>query len=100
MERKSGMAITVRFVGSFRGVSAEDAIILRFRGSVSLKVLVSKVVEQLPRLKSALVDPASGEPRRNMLVLVNGREIGVLNGLETAVVDEDEVVFVPVMHGG
>jgi molybdopterin converting factor small subunit len=35
-----------------------------------------------------------------MLVLVNGREISVLNGLETRVKDEDEVVFVPVVHGG
>ena len=33
-------------------------------------------------------------------MLVNGREISVLNGLETRVNDEDEVVFVPVVHGG
>jgi molybdopterin converting factor small subunit len=99
-ERKSEMTVNVKFVGSFRGVSGKDVIALRFKGSVSLRALVSRVVERLPRLKSALVDPASGEPRTNMLVLVNGREIGVLDGLETAVNDGDEVVFVPVMHGG
>jgi molybdopterin converting factor small subunit len=54
----------------------------------------------LPKLKSALIDPMSGEPRSNMLVLVNGQEIGVLNGTETKINDGDEIVFVPVMHGG
>ena len=65
-----------------------------------MKVLVAKVIEKLPKLKSALVNPESGEPRSNMLVLVNGQEIGVLNGIETKVNDGDEVVFVPVVHGG
>ena len=94
------MTITVKFIGSLRGISGKDAIMLRFKGSISLRVLFNEVVEQLPRLKSALIDSTSGEPRRNMLVLVNGREIGVLNGLETALIDSDEVVFVPVTHGG
>jgi molybdopterin converting factor small subunit len=31
---------------------------------------------------------------------VNGREISVLNGLDTILKDGDEVVFVPVVHGG
>lgn len=47
-----------------------------------------------------MFDPVSGEPRRNMLALVNGQEIGVLDGLETVVEDGDEVVFIPVIHGG
>ena len=94
------MTITVKFIGSLGGISGKDAIMLRFKGSISLRVLVSKVVEQLPGLRSALVDSTSGEPRRNMLVLVNGREIGVLHGLETTIIDSDEVIFVPVTHGG
>jgi molybdopterin converting factor small subunit len=31
---------------------------------------------------------------------VNGKEISVLQGLETVIKDGDEVVFVPVLHGG
>jgi molybdopterin converting factor small subunit len=94
------MTVNVKFVGSFRGVSGKRTLVLKLKGSTSLKSLVKRVVGQLPRLKSALVNPESGEPRRNMLVLVNGREIGVLKGFETTVGDGDEVVFVPVMHGG
>lgn len=94
------MVVNVKFVGSFRGVSGKNALTVAFRKSVSVEVLVKKVVESLPKLKNALINPNSGEPRRNMLVLVNGREISVLDGFETTLNDDDEVVFVPVMHGG
>jgi len=94
------MIVSVKFVGSFRGLSGRNVFAVAFRKSVSVEVLVKKVVESLPKLKNALINPNSGEPRRNMLVLVNGREISVLDGFETALNDEDEVVFVPVMHGG
>jgi sulfur-carrier protein len=94
------MTVNVKFVGSFRGVSGKSKIVFTFAKPISMKVLVGIVVERLPKLKSSLIDPMSGEPRSNMLVLVNGQEIGVLNGTETKINDGDEVVFVPVMHGG
>lgn len=94
------MAVDIRFVGSFRGVSGKNALKIEFGVSVSIKVLVKKVIAKLPKLKTALIDPRSGQPRQNMLVLVNGREISVLDGLDTIVNDEDNVVFVPVIHGG
>ena len=40
------------------------------------------------------------DPKSNALILLNGKEISVLNGLQTKVKDGDEVVFVPVVHGG
>jgi molybdopterin converting factor small subunit len=94
------MVVSVKFIGSFRGISGKDKLTLKFGRPVSLTALVNKTVERLPKLRSSLIDPESGEPRRSMLVLVNGREISVLNGLETRVNDKDEVVFVPVVHGG
>ena len=94
------MTVSVKFIGSFRGISGEDRLQLKFGRSVSMRVLVKKTVEKLPKLKPSLIDLETGEPRRTMLVLVNGKEISVLNGLETRVKDEDEVIFIPVVHGG
>jgi len=94
------VVVNVKFIGSFRSFSGKDKLAIKLKNAVSLRALVRKIVEKLPKLKSVLIDPESGDPRASMLVLVNGREISVLKGLDTTVDDGDEVVFVPVVHGG
>jgi molybdopterin synthase sulfur carrier subunit len=94
------MVANVKFIGSFRSISGMDKLALKLADSVPLRNVVKKIVHELPRLKQALIDPELGEPRTSMLVLVNGKEISVLQGLETVIKDGDEVVFVPVLHGG
>ena len=94
------MTVKVKFVGSFRSLSGQDKLVLKFGDDASFREVVKKIVRELPKLKQALIDPECESPKTNMLVLVNGKEISVLNGLETAIKDGDEVVFVPVVHGG
>jgi molybdopterin synthase sulfur carrier subunit len=94
------MVANVKFIGSFRTISGKDKLALKLAGSATLRKVVKKIVHELPRLKQILIDPELGEPRANMLILVNGKEISVLQGLETVIKDGDEVVFVPVLHGG
>lgn len=96
----SGMVVTFKFVGSLRSSSGKSKIALRFEAPVSLKEALKKIVEESPALAKALIDQELGDPRPNSLIIVNGREISVLNGLETMLKDGDEVVFVPVLHGG
>jgi molybdopterin synthase sulfur carrier subunit len=92
--------ITVRFIGAFRSFSGKNKLSIEFRDAIPLREAINKIVEQLPKLKRALIDPELEDPRPNTLILVNGKEISVLNGLETKLKDGDEVVFVPVIHGG
>ncbi|MGQ9623817.1 MAG: MoaD/ThiS family protein [Candidatus Bathycorpusculaceae bacterium] len=94
------MAVTVKFVGAFRGISGKERLTVKIRKEMLLRELVRKIVENQPKLKRALIDPELEDPRPNALILVNGKEISVLNGLETVVRNGDEVVFVPVIHGG
>ena len=93
------MAVTVRFVGSLRHFSGAGEVELGC-GDVSVAELVTELVKEVPGMERSLVDRQLDDPRPNALILVNGREIGVLDGLETRVRDGDEVVFVPVVHGG
>jgi len=94
------MILTVKFIGAFRSASGKNKFTLKFENTILLREVVKKIVEELPKLKRMLIDPELGDPRPNTLVLVNGKEISVLNGLDTILRNEDEVVFVPVVHGG
>ena len=94
------MPITVKFIGAFRHISGKTQLNIESKNLSSLKDLVLKIVEEMPKLKENLIDQQSGEPKPNALTLINGREISVLNGLDTKLNDGDEVVFVPVVHGG
>ncbi|MBN1244453.1 MoaD/ThiS family protein [Candidatus Bathyarchaeota archaeon] len=94
------MAITVKFVGAFRHFSGAGELVLDCKGCTSIDKLVNELVEAVPEIKRSLIDRQLEDPRPNALILVNGREIGVLNGLETKLKDGDEIVLVPVVHGG
>jgi molybdopterin converting factor small subunit len=38
--------------------------------------------------------------RNDVLILVNDTDIGALNGADTILLDDDEVTFMPISHGG
>ena len=94
------MTITVKFVGSLRHVSGVNELALTPKEGFSVKELMIEIAGELPELKRSLIDPHLEALRTNALILVNGREISVLDGLETNLKDGDEVVLVPVVHGG
>jgi MoaD family protein len=94
------MVLTIKFMGSFRSLSDKNTLKLKLEESSQIKDVVKMIVAKLPKLEPALIDPESKIPKTSMLVLVNGKEISVLNRFETLIKDGDEVVFVPIVHGG
>jgi molybdopterin synthase sulfur carrier subunit len=92
--------VTVRFIGSLRAFAKKSKITLEFPKTVLVREIITRIVEEQPRLKRALIDPELDDPRTNSLILVNGKEISVLEGLNTKLKDGDEVILVPVVHGG
>ena len=97
------MAVSVRvnLVGVFRVLSGRSRVIASLSEGATVMDIVHKLVESFPaEFGTALVDPVLGEPRPNALILVNGKEVSVLDGVETVVQDGDRVVLLPVAHGG
>jgi molybdopterin synthase sulfur carrier subunit len=94
------LKVTLRFVGSFGSLTGKRTLSITLDRSESLRKVIDNIAEKLPKLKDALIDPELEKSRPNTLVIVNGKEISVLKGLETKLKDGDEVVFVPVSHGG
>ncbi|MCW4008387.1 MAG: MoaD family protein [Candidatus Bathyarchaeota archaeon] len=96
----TAMAVTLKFVGTLRHASGKSELALGICGALSLRELISKLVMEIPALKQSMDLQRLEELQSNLLILVNGREISVLNGFETMLKDGDEIVFVPVVHGG
>jgi molybdopterin synthase sulfur carrier subunit len=92
--------VNFRFVGSFRNLAGKGKVTLELSEGILLKEAIKQIIEKFPKIERALIDPELGDPRPNTLIIVNGKEISALNGLETLLKDGDEVVFVPVSHGG
>jgi molybdopterin synthase sulfur carrier subunit len=93
------MLLSIKFIGVLRNTSGKTQLTVNLPEGVSLKELLTKLGQELPQLKN-FIDQQLNNSRSNALILVNGREISVLKGLETKLSDGDEIVFVPVVHGG
>jgi sulfur-carrier protein len=94
------MTLSIKFIGALRHISGKTQLTINYQEGISLKDLLSKLSQELPELKKTFSDQQLNDSRSNSLILVNGREISVLNGLDTELIDGDEIVFVPVVHGG
>ena len=94
------MSLTLKFIGALRQISGKAQLTVTYHEKMSLKDLITNMSQEMPKLDKTFSDKLNDSKSSNTLVLINGREISVLNGLETALNDGDEIVFIPVVHGG
>ena len=94
------MVLAVKFVGGLRHFSGTKEYSMNFRSCGTVKELINRIIEEFPGIKQSLWNEQLGDPTVSTLILVNNKEISVLNGLETSLKDGDEVVLVPFVHGG
>ena len=92
--------VRVKFIGIFKGAFGGSEASIKLREESPLRELIRKLAKLSPRLGRMLIDPELGDPRPNAVILVNGMEITILNGLDTRMRNGDEVVLIPVTHGG
>jgi MoaD family protein len=94
------LPLTVKFIGALRHLSGKTQFKFNFQDGLSVKQLVYQISLEMPELKHTFSDQELNDSRSNSLILVNGKEISVLNGYDSKLSDGDEIVFVPVVHGG
>jgi molybdopterin synthase sulfur carrier subunit len=94
------MVLTIKFIGALRHITGKTQLIINIDKEMTLKELLAKISQETPALEKSFGDQQTGDSASNALILINGKEISVLNGLETKLADGDEIVFVPVVHGG
>ena len=93
--------VEVGFVGVLRKLARKENVTIELKEPKAVKDIIQKLTDSFPlSFRQALIDPDLEDPRPNVIILVNKREIGVLEGLETKVGDGDKLVLIPVSHGG
>jgi molybdopterin converting factor small subunit len=93
--------VRVRTFGVLKEVFGNKLLTIKLKKNTSVRSTVQKLADSLSNeSKRLLVDSEMNEVWLNALILVNGKEISILDGLETIVSDGDEIVLLPVSHGG
>ena len=96
------MNVTVKLLGVHQSIVGKESFVLNMDAGEKIGELVNQIPELVGNdpFRRILIDPELNDPRPNNVILVNGREISSLNGLETELKDGDEVVVIPLVHGG
>jgi molybdopterin synthase sulfur carrier subunit len=96
------MRVRVKLYGVLKAAAKTEGLPLDFESPSSIRQLVNKLVTVIarPEFEAHLIDADTKDPRPNALILVSGTEIGALNGIDSMLKDGDEVVFLPIAHGG
>ncbi|MEM3527359.1 MAG: MoaD/ThiS family protein [Candidatus Bathyarchaeia archaeon] len=92
--------VRVRFIGTIRWATKMDETDLEVPEQTSIKDLLNRVFEMVDKEEDK---SNAGQPKefgRDMLILVNDVEVGLLKGFETILKDGDKVALIPTAHGG
>lgn len=90
----------MQFVGVLHEVFKKKQTQLKFAQSPTVKEVVEKLAETSPMSRRNVLENETGQIPPALLILVNEKEIGALDGPETRVKDGDKLVLISISHGG
>jgi molybdopterin converting factor small subunit len=92
--------VTVELLGILKQETGKSKLrkTIDFEQSVVSFVQGLEDTQEIPR--NLLIEPKSAMLRRNVLALINGKEINTLDGPATLLHSGDCLTFLPVSHGG
>ncbi len=89
----------IRVYATLRDLLGTDEITLDLDGKATAREVLRRLTAQYPALSEKLWD-ADGNPTGFVRVLLNGRLLEYLDGLDTPVEDRDEMGLFPPVGGG
>lgn len=97
------MRVQLKLYGVFRSAAGVGGLTVEIpENERTVKAAIERIFAQgeFGSLRSLLIDSTTSDPRPNALIMVSGREISTLRGLETELKEGDELALLPVAHGG
>ena len=96
------MRVRIRLFGVFRSAAKTAELELYFaEDGPTVKAAMSKLFSDraLATLENLVVN-SENDPRSNALIMVSGRDISSLDGLDTILASNDVLSLIPLVHGG
>jgi len=92
--------VKIKLLGVFRRTYGSSEVNLKIEDNVHLREIIQRLAASSEDFRRVLIDPELESPLPNAVILLNGKDISALNGLETPIMHGDEIVLIPVIHGG
>ena len=97
------MIVPLRLYGVFRSAAGSERVEINIPiDQPTVRAVIAEITSRsdLRELKQLVLDGETLDPRPNALIMVSGREIGTLEGLDTKLKAGDELSLLPIAHGG
>ncbi|MEM3394202.1 MAG: MoaD/ThiS family protein, partial [Candidatus Methanomethylicia archaeon] len=89
----------IKFLGHLKNYVGKDMIILNDVGGLSLYNVLLKIYSILGDSSKEIFDGSPDKLRSSIILLVNDVVYDVLGGFDYIVNEDDELVFIPAVHG-
>lgn len=102
MAASRNQTVRVKLIGVLASAAGQREIELETSWKATVSDLVSTLLTKFgnPQFRDFLVDSATGDPRTNVIILVNDQDCNLLGGLKARLEEEALVTIIPVAHGG
>lgn len=95
------ISVTVQTILDLKRILGQRKMALVVPEGSTVHNLLAHMIEKWGQtLSSSLFEPETGRLFSYIQIMVNGRSIGFLNGMETVLEDHDEVLILPPAAGG
>lgn len=89
------MDIEIKLIGSINRIAGAKNFIFTLNEGAKILDLINLLIQNTPKLKNELINPIP-----KVLFILNGIEIKNLNGFETKIIGNSELILLSFTHGG
>ncbi len=92
----------IRLIGVLRNLAGRDSLEIAVQEDRTVAQIIEKLVNLVGRSEfaAAILDRELNNPTANTLIMVNSKDISALDGVKTRLKNTDEIVLIPISHGG
>ena len=95
------MMVKVKFFALVRELTGKREEVVDLDDQATVRTLLSKLVEEYgAKFSDYVFDPASKEPRGHLQFLMDGRNIALMQGLDTVLKEGVSLAILPPVGGG